>query len=204
MDGLFQTLLGRPIDTATQNAFVNQLANGGSRAGIAQAIYNSTEHHMDQTNALYQSILHRAPTAAELQTSVASLNAGATTQALGQQLYTSAEFQQQNNTSQSLVGTLYADITGKLPTSIQNQASVQALDNTPLNQIVQNLQNSLDALSNVVNGIFRSILQRNATTSELSSYATSLLNNSLNESSLTLTLLNSQEYSNLTIQSRVR
>jgi hypothetical protein len=79
VDGLYQRFLGRDAAAAEMAGFVGSLENGGTLEGVSQAILASPEyqsHTMSDTDfvqSLYQGLLHRAGSAAELNAWVAVL-----------------------------------------------------------------------------------------------------------------------------------
>lgn len=203
VDGLYQTLLGRPIDVPTQNALVTQMAMGRTRASVVAGIINSDAFRGAQADSLYVSVFGRKPNAFERQSAIATLRTGSTTEQLAQQLYTSSEYQTRNPTGELLVGNLYLSIVGKLPSLADSSATVQAMDNTPLSDLVTSLQSMDDAGRNEVNTIYRQVLRRNATENEIATWAPQLQSGAATATNLTQALVTSAEFYNLAFRLRV-
>jgi hypothetical protein len=94
LDALCQDVLGRAIDAPAEAVFTQQLANGQTRADVALEVVTSQEARQDLVGALYQRLLHRAPSASELQAAVAVLTGGGTNEDLTEALVGSAEYLQ--------------------------------------------------------------------------------------------------------------
>jgi hypothetical protein len=79
VDGLYQRFLGRDAAAAEMAGFVGSLENGGTLEGVIQAILGSPEYQShttsdtDYVQSLYQGLLHRAGSPAEVNAWVASL-----------------------------------------------------------------------------------------------------------------------------------
>jgi hypothetical protein len=58
---LFQDVLGRPVDPGSRAQFAQQLASGASRSSVAEAVLKSPESGRRWINALYDQLLHHAP-----------------------------------------------------------------------------------------------------------------------------------------------
>jgi cyclophilin family peptidyl-prolyl cis-trans isomerase len=110
---LYQTVLGRQIDTATRDQVVGWLDRGQmTRAAVAAAVVNSPEAHALQVQNLYQQVLRRAPDAAGLANSLALLNSGASITMLRAVLMSSGEYfqTQGNGTNDGWITAVYRDV----------------------------------------------------------------------------------------------
>jgi hypothetical protein len=61
IDGLYQTVLGRPADPAGKQFWLNALQNGWTPLQVAYYYTNSTEQLSQKVAGWYQTFLHRAP-----------------------------------------------------------------------------------------------------------------------------------------------
>jgi hypothetical protein len=61
IDGLYQTVLGRPADAAGKQFWLNALQNGWTRTQVAYSYTDSNEQLANRVVGYYQSLLHRAP-----------------------------------------------------------------------------------------------------------------------------------------------
>ena len=205
VDGLFVTLTGQHADNATLVADANAVTKGTlTSTALIATLMNTDAYRTIETTNLYQSILGRAPTALELQSTIASLKAGASTQNLSLSLYSSAEFQSLNSTgaAATLVGSLYIDITGALPTATVSSASISSLGTTPISQLVQSLQASPAAATQTIDSVFRLVMRRNPTSTELATYLPQIMSGQITDQSLTALLLASSDFRNLAIASQ--
>lgn len=76
--GIYRDLLGRSPDSAGQTFWVNQLLTGAlSTTGVARALVNSHERHLNVVQSYYVEFLNRQPDAAGLTFWVAQLDTGA-------------------------------------------------------------------------------------------------------------------------------
>jgi len=200
--GVFQTILGRPVDQANQNNMAAALANGSmSRAQFTSMVWESDEHRARQVQTIYQNALNRGANASEQAAGIASLRAGTSEAGLTRSLLASAEYNSQN-AGTTFVGSLYTEITGKLPTQAQFQATLASMNNSSADAVIQNLQMSDDGLRNLINSAYRGILRRNVSEGEIASLLPSLKSGAVTEATLRQFLLNSNEFYNLAYASR--
>lgn len=197
ISGLYQKILGRVPDSAGGNAFLAAMYAGASPESIYAAIWNSPEHRLVQANAIYQSVLGRAPSAAERANYAAHLGAGVSETVLARDLYTTAEYTSKNPGTANLTGSLYASITGALPTAQQAAATVQSMNNSPLDSVVAGIQNTNEALANTIRQAYRHILQREGGAAEVNGWIAAL-RSGVSVDSLYSAFLNSAEFHNLT------
>jgi lysophospholipase L1-like esterase len=92
LQGVFRDVLHRPIDPSAAAAWGQLLAHGASRAAVAYGIVTSPEAGVGAVSAAYQSLLGRAPGAAELVTWVGLLGQGLTSDGLRAAVAGSEEF----------------------------------------------------------------------------------------------------------------
>jgi len=92
LNGLYQDVLGRPLDSAAEAVFTQALANGQSRTDVALAVLGSSEGRQGLVAALYTRLLHRAASPADLQLGAGLLANGATDEDLTAELVGSQEY----------------------------------------------------------------------------------------------------------------
>ena len=203
VDGVYVTLLGTHADNTTLQNDATALENGTlTPSGLVTSVMNTDAYRGVEATNLYESILGRAPTAAEQQAAISALKTGSTTQSLSLSLYSSAEFQSMTLAGANLVGNLYVDITGQLPTSTVSTATVSSLATTPITQLVQGLQGTSAAATETIDNVFRAVLRRNPTATEVATYLPQFLGGTLNDQSLTAALLTSSAFYSLAAASQ--
>jgi uncharacterized repeat protein (TIGR01451 family) len=203
VDGVYVTLLGTHADNTTLQNDAAALENGTlTPSALVTSVMNTDAYRGIEATNLYESILDRAPTAAEQQAVISALKTGPTTQSLSLSLYSSAEFQSMTLAGANLVGNLYVDITGQLPTATVSTATVSSLATTPISQLVQGLQGTSAAATETIDNVFRAVLRRNPTTAEVSQYLPQIMAGTLNDQSLTAALLTSSAFYSLAAASQ--
>ena len=191
---MYQTALKRVPDASGQNYFVGLLRNGASTAQVTSMIWTSDEHRGVQADEIYQSVLGRTPSLSERNDAFQQLKAGADEASVARQLYTSAEYQSLHPGSADLAGSVYVGVTGALPSAAQSATALQALANSPLDQVVASIQQSDDALRNTVRDAYRIVLRRGAGDGEVTYWFNRLKFNGMSQGDLFQTLLNSDEF----------
>jgi hypothetical protein len=123
---IYETYLKREPDTAGMNNLLTQLANGASLDTIRASILSSVENYNLQggtvtsyVNGLFQEVLQRAPTSAELGAITNQLNGGTTRLQVATSLVNSLENRRRQATN------LFQSLLGRAPnsTELQNIAS---------------------------------------------------------------------------------
>jgi uncharacterized repeat protein (TIGR01451 family) len=203
VDGVFVTLLGTHADNATLQTDAAALETGTlTPSALVASVMNTDAYRGIEATNLYESILGRAPTTAEQQAGIASLLFGASTQSLSASLYSSAEYQNKNSASAVLIGSLYIGITGQLPTATVSTATISSLGTTPISQLVQSLQATPAAAIQTIENVFRAVLRRNPTATEIATYQSQIMAGTLNDQSLTAALLVSPAFKSLAAASQ--
>jgi uncharacterized repeat protein (TIGR01451 family) len=200
VDGVYQTLLGQSAADVTEQANVKQLQNGMTRQELIYDIWNSTAHLTRQVNSIYQSILNRAPTAAELSMQVAALRGNQAIN-LTQQLLTSAEFQQLHPSSASMSIALSQTLLGQNPGTTDAQTLAQSLDAQPLNAMVQSMLYSQAGLAQMIATAYAQTLRRQATSAEIAYWSAQLASGATSVEGMSETLLASSEFYQLAYNS---
>lgn len=204
VSGLYQTILNRVPDASGNAYLLSLLRKGASAAQVTSILWNSDEHRDKQADQIYQSVLGRTPTASERFDAASNLKAGASEAAVARQLYTSAEYLSQHPGSADLAGSLYVRLTGALPSAAQSASALQAMANSPLDQVVANIQQSDDALRNSVRTAYRTVLRRNAGDAEVTYWVNRLKFNGVSEGDLYQTFLSSEEFRTLANKASVK
>jgi hypothetical protein len=89
---IYRDVLGRSVNTADLNFWVDQLEAGMPRATIAQQFVNSPEYQRNFVLALFRDLLHRTPSADELNYHLQFLAGGATYEQLTANFLGAAEY----------------------------------------------------------------------------------------------------------------
>jgi N-acetylneuraminic acid mutarotase len=115
--GLYQDVLGRPIDAAGAAYWGQILASGGMRLDVAAGIIGSAEANALLVKTFYQQYLMRAPSPAEIQSDVLALSQGMTREQFQAVVLGSAEYTQDHggNPDVFYVEALYRDLLGRSP-----------------------------------------------------------------------------------------
>jgi uncharacterized protein (TIGR03118 family) len=92
LTNLFQDALGRAVQTADQNFFTQQFANGATPAQVAAEVLASQEFRQDFVKADFQQFLHRGADSIGLNFYVNALNAGQTDEQVAASVAGSDEF----------------------------------------------------------------------------------------------------------------
>jgi hypothetical protein len=171
---LFEVALHRQIDAGGASTFGQALVNGTSRLTVAQRVLGSPEFDMDVVRGLYLQLLHRPADASGLQVFVGALQNGASTEQVMVSLAGSQEYAQNCDGAANLyyVQNLYADLLGR-PLDPAGQATfVGGLDRTQLTrtQVVQDILNSNEYRTDVVQALYETELHRPADSRSLSGF----------------------------------
>ncbi len=153
------TLTGQQLDMYGVAGGVQTIEASGTGAFVSQ-VWSSTAHLTAEVDRAYETVLNRAPTAAELSAGIASLNTGATSTTLLENLYTSQEFQNLHPTSAGLAAALYQGILNETPGTAAAASLVQSMAAQPLSTVVQNLMSSTAALENQIDNAYLLVLRR--------------------------------------------
>jgi len=199
IDGLFRTLEGRPATYNEQVTYSKELQSGAlSINGLVNQLWASPAHMNIEATSLYKTILHRAPTTAELSSTVASLRAGASETAIMLTLLTSAEYQAKHPDTASFINGFYADVLGQIPSSLTQLTMLQALGADTIQQEAQSLLASTSMYSEIVTDGFDNILRRPPTSAEMQ-YWTNQLQAGVSQDAFLHQLLVSSQFQTLCV-----
>jgi uncharacterized repeat protein (TIGR01451 family) len=204
VSGLYQTVLNRLPDPSGNGYFLGLLAKGASTAQVTSMLWTSDEHRGIQADQIYRSVLGRAPSASERAGAAGALKAGASEAAVARQLYTSAEYLSLHPGTVNLAGSLHVSVTGALPSAAQSSAMLQAMDNSPLDQVVAAIQQSDDGLRNIVREAYRVVLRRSAADGDIDYWFGRLKFGGLSQGDLFQAFLNSEEFKSLANRAAIR
>jgi uncharacterized repeat protein (TIGR01451 family) len=199
IDGLFRTLEGRPATYSEQVFYHNQLQSGAlSVNALVNQLWASPAHLSIEARSLYHEILHRAPTKAELSSTIASLRAGAADTDIMLTLLTSSEYQAKHPDQTSFINGFYADVLGEIPSSLTRLSLVEALGAETLQQETQTLLSTPDMISAIVTNGFDNILRRPPTNAEMQ-YWTNQLQGGVTQDAFLHQLLVSSKFQQLCV-----
>ncbi len=199
IDGVYQTLLGRSPTGPELMAAWQHLASGGNRAQLTSMLWNTYQHRAMQVTNFFQVFYRRNPTAAELPTYVAQLQAGMSETQLALNFMLSAEYQHSHPTPEALVAGFYQDLQGIVPDLSTLLLNVQALGSSNMSSFASSMLNSQATLSYLVDGCYRSVLRRAATTAEIQYWVAQLQGRLITPGGLVQTLLASDLFVHLAV-----
>ncbi|MDX2035172.1 MAG: Ig-like domain repeat protein [Isosphaeraceae bacterium] len=192
---LFRQVLSRPVDLKSMLFWENRLADGMNPSRIALTLANSPEGRRNAVDRQYQLYLDRSATRREIAAGLPAANTarfGAKPIVLGsREFYTNVgggtDAGYVNALGTAILGTPFdAQIASTLQRSLQAGASTRSVANQALNQTV-----SKQAL---VQSVYRTLLQRDASTSELDSAVRRLSAPGGSLRRLEISILTSNEY----------
>jgi uncharacterized repeat protein (TIGR01451 family) len=204
VDGAYQMLTGSSPDATTRNSIASKLDGGiTTRDAVIQQLLNSDAHRGYLVQQAYQQVLGRTPTASERATGIQSLTGGQTQNNLLAQLTATSEYQAKYAGSQALlVAGIYKDLLYTLPTQSASTAAVQSMANGTVTQATTDILNSADGISATIDRIYRQVLKRGATSSEISTYLPQFQTSVMTTDKLVSTLLGTNEFYQLALNSR--
>jgi hypothetical protein len=191
------TLLGVQPNLVQTLAGVGQVQSAGA-ASYVQAMWATDEHRAMQANSLYQSVLNRAPDAAELASTMQDLRNGVTEMEVKETLFISAEYAALHPTASGLAIALYEDILNKTPGTQSLAATLQSMANDPLQDVVHSLLTSDEALASQIDDAYRLTVRRAATDAEVQTWTSQIRGGTLTLDELAQRLLSSAEFYQLT------
>jgi hypothetical protein len=127
LQNLYVKVLGRLPDLNGLTIWQAALADGVSRAQVAQAFISSPEHRMNEVDAYYQLFFGRAADQAGRDGWVQAFLNGASEKEVVLGFLTSAEYLQKHPANGSFVMALYEDVLGRLGSAAEVQGWVNAL-----------------------------------------------------------------------------
>ncbi len=159
---LYQDILNRPIDAAGTQTWTQALANGMARSAVAAQILSSTEAEQAVVQNLYSRFLHRSADTTGLNGFVASLQQGSSPEQIIVSLTVSQEYAQNAGGD---ANQLYVAASG-----LANFTGLLDSGSATRQQVIQQILNSSEYRTKVVNGIYSAYLQRLADQGGLSPF----------------------------------
>jgi hypothetical protein len=188
------TLTGQQPDLNTTMAGVAQLQGGATPQTFVNQLYTSDAHFALQVASLYQTILNRAPTAAEESAGVAQLKTSGDSLAVMQDIFTSQAYQQLHPTTAGLATALSQDILNTTPGTADQQALLQSMGTDPLPTVVNNLLHSDAALANLIDTTYLDTLRRHPTDAETQTWSAAIKAGTTTLDDIAQRLLSSAEF----------
>jgi len=202
VDEVYQDLLYRDVDKGSLDAWNNALNTGTTWNSFVTSVTNSSEYRSDQVQQLYQQLLHRAADSASLSGWVNSyLPSGGTFEGIAESLVSSAEYfaNRGGNTNAGFVNALYLDVLGRAADPAGFSTYVGLLNSgqwTP-QTLATTFYTSGEYRSRFVNGLYRQLLDRQASSSEVNNLVNAMAQGWRDETVVAL-LASSQEFYNKT------
>lgn len=197
IDGTYKTLFNRAPTRAEATTWLTRLRRGTRPAQLVKALWSQKEHWSFEVKKLYNSILHRAPTASELAGGISSLQGGALLKDLRLTLLTSAEYLSTHSSPESFILGFYEDVLRQIPDSLTRFNLVQSMGTLGVADIATNLLNTTAAQNQVVIGSFIAVLRRMPTAAEIQHWSALLQSGQTTEHGLMQALLGSGEFMKL-------
>ncbi len=199
IDGTYKTLLGRSPTGPELMAAWQHLVNGGSREQLTGMLWNTYEHRALQVTNFFQVFYRRNPTAGEMSSYVAQLQAGVSENQLALTFLLSAEYQQSHPTPEALIAGFYQDLQGTVPDLSTLLLNVQTMGTTSASSVASSILNSPATLSYLVDSCYRSVLRRAATPAEIQYWVSQMQNQLVTPGGLVQYLIASDMFVNLTV-----
>lgn len=162
VEGLYRTLLHRTADLGGLRTWVGMLQNGGNRAQVVLAVWNSPEHRGIQVDNLYATFLRRSPDPIGREAYINALMKGTSEVDVARVLMKSAEFLNANAENEAFVKSLYNRLLGRTSDAGGLQAWTNALatNATTRAQMVDLFINSREANGRIVDAVYQNYLSR--------------------------------------------
>jgi uncharacterized repeat protein (TIGR01451 family) len=199
VEGLYQTLLGRPSDLAGLVNWVRFLRGGGSMAQVVQALWTSDEHRGLQVDSFYQTFLHQNPDPGGRAYWVSVFRAGASEADVARMIF--AIGSQANGTSAGdFISALYQDILNR-PVDAAGLAYWQQVLQSGVSRdaVIRLIMNSDEANLLVINGNYLNILHRPADAASQQFWLGLMRSGRATAGTLSQALLASGEFFNLAV-----
>jgi hypothetical protein len=170
VENVYEVLLNRPADSTATN-LVNQLNHAATPTSVVQSVENTPEYRTDQVQLLNERNLHRLAGSNE-QGEINFLAMGGTLEQLAAQLVGSNEyFQLHGSNIETFIDGLYEDGLDRQPTTLELVSAEQALaGGKTRTQLALSIFTTPEALSNLVQADFQSLLGRRADPTALASF----------------------------------
>jgi hypothetical protein len=159
--GLYQSVLGRNPEVAGLIGGVQFLESGATRADLANRLWQSAEHRLDQVNQYYATFLHRAPDIGGQTAWVGAFLSGLSETDVMSGILGSTEYQASHGSNAAFVNGLYSDVLGRSPDASGQAAWLQMLGSGATRQAVaQRLLSSGEAYLQAIDDYYANFLGR--------------------------------------------
>jgi hypothetical protein len=194
----YRDILGRNVDPSGLAFWNAVLASGTTRGVVAYFLQTSTEHHADQIQAAFQTLLHRPADAASLSYFVGLMGQGASIEQIDGILAGSGEYFQVRGggTNVGFLTAVYQDFLGRNldPTGLQVWQQALAAGQSRM-QIVLDVLGTMEYKTDVIKGIYQTYLHRNPDSASLGAFVAYLMQGG-SDAAVAAALVGSQEYLN--------
>lgn len=199
LSAVYENLLGRQIDPSAQSTWLNYLASGGTRNGVASAITSSTEYLQRVVENAYSTFLYRVAAPPELSYGVTFLQSGNTDEQFIAYVTGSPEYflNRGNGTDLGFLQAIFTDLLRRPLDPASQQGFLQQLSSGfTRSQVTAEVLSSTEYRGDLVNSFFWRFLYRPPTGAEVSYYVNLLASGGTDEQVID-TLVSSTEYFNL-------
>ena len=197
LDSYYQNLLGHEPDSQGLAYWSGQIQSGVSAATVAAGIYNSTEHHTDQVNWMFNKLLGRDAGTDTIAFFDGQLQAGATEAQVMTTIVQSSEFTHGDTSSATFVNNLYQKVLGRSPDAGAAGWIAALSSGTSRASVAQSFLLSDEALTDVVDTYYENFLNREPASAEAAFWVTSMHNSQTPYESVALSILTSPEFMTL-------
>ncbi len=198
--GLYESILNRPVDPTGLVSWVHELNSGATAANVAYDLVNSTEARIKEVDTFFKDIFNRAPTAAELQKWVTSLQGGLNELVMLETLLDSTEFSAPLNNTQ-FVTALYEILLNRAPDQAGLAVLVAQLNASTETraQLVEDMMSFPEFLNTLVTTEYETYLQQVPSSSAVATFVSQMQSGSLTNAQFVASLLGSQLYDDYAI-----
>jgi endoglucanase Acf2 len=197
VEGLYQSVLGRPADAAGLQAWQAALAAGMPRAEVARRFWQSPEHRGLEVDQFYAAYLHRAADPVGRAVWVGALLSGLGEAGVAAALLASPEYQAGHAGAAAFVTALYADVLGRAPDAAGLAGWVGAATSGQSRQAIATaFLRSAEAGGRLLDGYYADFLGRPADPAGRAFYLEGLLSGHLTWETVAEVFLASDEFAN--------
>ena len=195
IEAVYMAVLGHAADPAGLGAWQGAMGSGVSRAAVAQAIWNSSEHRGMQVDQYYETFFGRQSDPGGRAYWINAFTTGSDERIVTASMLSSDEYRRLHNTDTTFLGALYFDVFNRAPDPAGLAAWLGALQNGSESQLLAAVSFVVadEASLRVVDGFFADFLHRTGTT-DRQGYVTSLDNNSTTVEGIAVAILSSNEF----------
>ncbi|HVC93265.1 MAG TPA: DUF4214 domain-containing protein, partial [Pirellulales bacterium] len=161
--GIYQSILDRNPDVAGLTGWVQMLQDGVSRAAVADSLWTSAEHRVDEVDQFYETFLHRAADIGGQTVWVNAFLSGSSEVDVESGFLASPEYQASHSSNTAFVDGLYSDVLGRAADPSGQAVWLGALaSGVSREAVAQSLLTSAEAFTRVLDGYYANFLGRAA------------------------------------------